>query len=396
MLPIVRGLRARGFAVHVFTHSRFLPQVESAGGIFADLFGPWPLEAADGESRPVPCRYVSFAGHFGADILAVVAPLRPAVVVYDTFAVIGRVIAGDLGVPGINVCAGHNVAPEPFLKQLESDPRVAIAPACQAAVERLRESHHIMNASPFSYVDGLSPTLNIYCEPPEFLTGEERRVFAPVAFFGSLPSIEHIDTPRRHPVPAYFSGNEGRLRVYISFGTVVWRYYRAEALVAMESLATAIARRADVEAVISLGGATTTVQETDRLRHPNVRVEQRVNQWAILGEAACFVTHHGLNSTHEAIFNRVPMLSYPFFWDQPGLAARCQAFGIALPLVREPRGALSADDASRAIDRLALARPALSARLEDARNGELAVMANRGQVLDQIAAIATGQPRWRD
>ena len=60
-----------------------------------------------------------------------------------------------------------------------------------------------------------------------------------------------------------------------------------------------------------------------------------MDQWAVLGETDLFVTHHGLNSTHEAIFNRVPMLSYPFFWDQPGLAAKCQAFGIARPDLRD-------------------------------------------------------------
>lgn len=388
MLPIVRGLKARGFEVHVYTHERFLPQVVSAGGVFVDLFTRWPLEAADAESRPVPCRYVSFAGHYAADIIAAVAPLRPSLVVYDTFAVIGRVIAAELGVPGINVCAGHNVAPARFLRQLASDPRVAIAPACHAAVERLRTRHGMADASPFAYVDGLSTALNIYCEPPEFLSEEERQVFAPIAFFGSLPSIEHIDTPRRNPVPAYFGPDDGRLRLYISFGTVVWRYYAPAAIAAMESLASTIARRKDVEAVISFGGSAAADTHADRLRHPNVRVELRVNQWAILGEADGFVTHHGLNSTHEAIFNRVPMLSYPFFWDQPGLAAKCQALGIALPLADAPRGIVTADMATRAIDRLLQERGDLASHLHEARHRELAVMASRNQVLDQLAAIA--------
>jgi len=137
LLPVVRGLHARGFDVHVFTHSRFVRQVVTAGGRFVDLFTAWPLEAADAESRPVPCRYVSFAGHYAADVLATVRPLRPSLVVYDTFAVIGRVIAAELGVPGINVCAGHNVDPAPFLRQLAADPRVAVAPACHAAARGL-------------------------------------------------------------------------------------------------------------------------------------------------------------------------------------------------------------------------------------------------------------------
>jgi|CXWL01.1.fsa_nt_gi UDP:flavonoid glycosyltransferase YjiC (YdhE family) len=388
LLPIVRGLRARGYAVHVFTHNRFLPQVSSAGGHLVDLFSAWPLEAADAESRPVPCRYVSFAGHYAADILDAVRYLRPSLVVYDTFAVIGRVIAAELGVPGINVCAGHNVAPVPFLRQLESDPRVAIAPACHAAVERLRDRHRIVNASPFSYADGLSPTLNIYCEPPEFLTAGERRAFEPVAFFGSLPSIEYIEAPQLNPVPTHFAVHGGRTRIYISFGTVVWRYYVAEALATMEALADAIARMPAIEGLISFGGAAAADAHADRLQRPNVRVEKRVDQWAVLGEADLFVTHHGLNSTHEAIFNRVPMLSYPFFWDQPGLAAKCQAFGIARPLTTAPRGPVTVDEAAAALTRLVHERERLRTPLTAAREREFAVMAGRNQVLDRVAALA--------
>lgn len=391
LLPIVRGLHARGHDVHVFTHCRFLPQVVSAGGRFADLFSSWPLEAADAESRPVPCRYVSFAGHYATRILDVVRPLQPTLVVYDTFAVIGRVIAAELGVPGINVCAGHNVAPAPFLAQLASDPRVAIAPACHAAVDILQNTHHIRDATPFAYVDGMSTTLNIYCEPPEFLTTAERQAFEPIAFFGSLPSIEHIETPRRNPLPSYFRPDSRGRRIYVSFGTVVWRYYAAEALAAMEALADAIALQPGLDGLISFGGADAAESHAGRLGRHNVRVEKRVNQWAVLGEADLFVTHHGLNSTHEAIFNRVPMLSYPFFWDQPGLAANCQAFGIARPLSARPRGPVTVEAASEAITGILAHRASLARRLDEARQQELEVMAGRPQVLDRIAAIASGR-----
>jgi UDP:flavonoid glycosyltransferase YjiC (YdhE family) len=242
-------------------------------------------------------------------------------------------------------------------------------------------------------VDGLSNTLNIYCEPPEFLTEAERRSFEPVAFFGSLPSIEHIETPRRNPLPAYFPARAQGLRVYISFGTVVWRYYAAEALAAMEALADALALQTELAAMISFGGADAADDHASRLQRPNVRVEKRVNQWAALGEADLFVTHHGLNSTHEAIFHRVPMLSYPFFWDQPGLAAKCQAFGIARQLSDVPRGPVTAGTAAEAITGILQDRAAIAARLEEARDRELAVMASRNQILDQLAAIAgTGAP----
>ena len=101
---------------------------------------------------------------------------------------IGRVVATKLGVPRVNVCAGHNVVPARFLEMLKNDPRVRLSPACGRAADVLRESYGVTDASPFSYVASLSPDLNLYCEPPEFLAAHDREVFEPLEFFGSLPS----------------------------------------------------------------------------------------------------------------------------------------------------------------------------------------------------------------
>ncbi len=61
---IVSGFSALGVPVHVFTARPFQPEVERAGGTFVDLFSSRPLDAADAESMPMPCRLVSYAGWF--------------------------------------------------------------------------------------------------------------------------------------------------------------------------------------------------------------------------------------------------------------------------------------------------------------------------------------------
>lgn len=120
-------------------------------------------------------------------------------------------------------------------------------------------------------------------------------------------------------------GRERCIKLYISFGTVIWRYY------------------------------------TD-----------------------AFFTHHGMNSTHEAIFHRVPMVSYPFFWDQPGLAHKCQSFGLAIPLTDTLRGGIDKRDVRRIMTRLADARESMMAALSRARGWEEAVIANRPAVLRKV------------
>jgi UDP:flavonoid glycosyltransferase YjiC (YdhE family) len=119
-------------------------------------------------------------------------------------------------------------------------------------------------------------------------------------------------------------------------------------------------------------------------------VRETADQWTLLGEADVFLTHHGLNSTHEAIFHRVPMISHPFFGDQPALARRCQDLGVALPLVTEPGGQVEPSVVRAALERVDAERATLAARLDAARAWELRTIAERDQVVDRLVELATG------
>jgi MGT family glycosyltransferase len=386
--PLIAGLTRHGVEAHVYTHDEFQAQVDAAGGVFHDLFSKYPLDRADATSHPIASRSVSFAAFYAAEISGDVEGIRPSLVIHDSFAVIGRVVAHVLGVPRVNVCAGHNVTPLHVPALVAGHPRVRVSSACAKAANVLKESYGVSDASPFSYVCAISPTLNIYCEPPEFLQEHERQLFEPVAFYGCLPSPE--DEPRAGAATAAWFGPKSRpaLRVYVSFGTVVWRYYTDEALRALEVLSTALGRLEHVRAIVSLGGAPIDDEVRAALVRPNVAIERYVDQWNVLREADLFVTHHGLNSTHEAIFHGVPMVSYPFFWDQPALARRCQELGLALPLARSLRGAFGVDEVQAVLGRAADDRASLLAALARAREWEQAVMGQRDAVLDRIAEIA--------
>jgi UDP:flavonoid glycosyltransferase YjiC (YdhE family) len=380
---LVAGLAQRGATAHVFTGSAFATEVESAGGRFVDLFGRHPAEAADDESIPYTSRYVTFAAHYADDVVREVAALKPSLVVYETFSVIGRVVAIALGLPYVNVSSGHNVDPERFLARLRVDPRVRTSERCLRAVEVLRDRYGIADASPFSYVTGLSPFLNVLCEPEQWLTEDERRVFEPAAFFGSLPPAQAL----RAPAPGAGFG-DAPLKVYASLGTVPWWYWPGEALAALEAIAAAVRSLEAAEALLSLGGADVAPDRVAELRGPGVRVVPYANTWSALHEADVFITAHGANSTHEAIYCGVPMLSYPFFWDQPELAERCAQHGIAVPLVDEPRAPLRSGAVAAGLAALAERRAPMTEALERARAWELEVVAGRERVIDRILALA--------
>ena len=390
LLALIADLAQAGFAVHVFTHQRYAAEVERAGATMVDLFAKYPIDRADPESIPIPCRNVSFAAFYAEPVLEELKALRPAFVIYETFAVIGRLVGRLLGIPYINVSAGHALHPARYVPILRADAHVAVSEHCRRAVEILRGRYGLCDASPFSYVDGLSPYLNICCEPPEFLTDAERRSFEPVAFYGSLASsVDRNETPRKRTA-GDLGGAAGGLRIYACFGTIIFRYFADLALRALEAVAECVAGMPEASALISLGGGTVDDGRLRRLKRSNVEVVAYADQWRALGEADVFLTHNGMNSTHEAIVRRVPMLSYPFFADQPALAERCQEFGTAIPLVNGVRGPIGAADVRAALQTLVGRRDAMMASLERARSWEFAVMARRPAVLARILELGAG------
>jgi MGT family glycosyltransferase len=381
LLPLIAGLCSRGCVVHVMTRGDFRTQVERSGACFVDLFARRPLDAVDATSIPLPSRFVTFAAMYAESLADDIAALAPAMIVYDTFTLAGPVVARRLGIPYVNVCPNHAPVPARMLAALREDPRVAISAECRAAVKRLQDMHGMSAANPFSYYESLSPYLNVYCEPSEFLDEEERAAFEPIAFFGSLAPLP----PRADAVGTFPRSRRAR-RIYVSFGTGVWRYFETAARAALTAISRALADR-DVDVLISLGRHDLAPTARAELVRANVRVLDYVDQWAALEEADWFITHHGINSTHESIFHEVPMLSYPFFGDQPALARRCQELGLAVPLAGAPQAPLTPEALLGALDRLAGERDRFAARLSEARSWELRTIAGRRIVLDQILSL---------
>jgi MGT family glycosyltransferase len=385
LLPVIDGLARAGAVPYVFTIPAFHDAVVRAGGRFVDLFAGHSLDDADATSIPVPSRFVTFAGRFGDAVANEARALHPSIVVHDTFAVIGVIVARRLNVPRVNVCACHNLAPLPTMAALAEDPRVRTSPACLAAVAQLRDEHGLADASPFSYVSGVSRDLNLYCEPPQFLRPEERGPFEPLAFIGSLwPD----DARRGTHATSLFRARAGvSTRLFASFGTVIWRYYADAALAALVALKHAVHDRPDIDVVISLGQAGPPGAAA-ALRSSNVRVEPYVDQWQVLDEASVFLTHQGLNSTHEAIYHRVPMVSYAFFSDQPSLAARCRELGLSVPLVDTVRAPVTPGDVLDALARIAASRASMDAALDRARQWEDETIQARPAAIRRVLELA--------
>jgi MGT family glycosyltransferase len=388
--PLIARIAARGMAAYVFTHRDFEAATARCGGRFVNLFDKYPIDEADRSSNPIPCRYVSFAGHYANEVIADVRAIDPSLIIYETFSVIGPVAAQALDIPYVNVCVNHNPNPARCLKALAQDKRVAVSDQCLRAVERLRTEFCQEAASPFSYVSSLSPYLNVYCEPPQFLPDEDRSAFEPLAFFGCL-----LDPPATNALAeaagGYFQNVPDALRVYVSFGTVIWRYFAEEARGALQAISQTCAEMEHVRACISLGGAVGLEHLLSSLANDHVQIHRFVDQISMLQQADVFVTHHGLNSTHEAIFQGVPMLSYPFFSDQPALARKCHELGLALPLCNTPREPLTAGDVKAALTKARQQTSTLKENLARAYDWEMETIRAREVTLERLDGLITSR-----
>jgi UDP:flavonoid glycosyltransferase YjiC (YdhE family) len=376
MRPLIAGVTRRGETAHVFAEPPLRAIAEEGGGVFHDVFRNRPQEQ---ESQPRPVRNVTFAGEHAESLAAELKALRARLVVYDTFAPVGRAVGHALGLPYVNVCAGHAVdpsQPERFMSLADGHRPLIVSDRCRRAVDVLRERYGFGDASPLSYMTSFSPHLNVYCEPPAFLDKDIRPRFEPVAFLGSLSP----DAERGGASP--FRGE--RTKVYASFGTIAWRYFSDAMLAALEAVAAAVASQPGVETVISLGNSGA---DPARLARPRVAVRPWVDQWAALRDADVFVTHHGLNSTHEAIWHQVPMLGYPIFGDQPGQAEVCERLGISRALAHD-RAAIDESHVRAALDALEHDGAAMHEALATARAEEERVIAGRDALVDRLLKLA--------
>ena len=258
------------------------------------------------------------------------------------------------------------------------DDRVAISDACRAALAVLRTLHGWADVSPFSYYDAFSPHLNLACQPPAFLTEAERPAFAPLAFWGSLPPPDGR-APRlggERAVPPR--------RIYASMGTISWRYYAPAALGALRAVAEAVARRRDLEAVISLGGAAVDARGARASERPR-RALGRPARAAGRGRRLRHPQRHELHARGALPPGADGQL--PDLRRSAGAVGPHCEFGLAVPLA-EPRGPVTADDVDAALERLVAKGAALDDALALAHARELEVVAARPAVVDQILALA--------
>nr|WP_281245080.1 macrolide family glycosyltransferase [Actinokineospora terrae] len=329
-LGVVAELQARGHRVRYASGEEVagvervalprLPPFVPPAREFLDILGAWYLHyfAATSAAYPV------LRAHIATD--------PPDVVCYDATNWPARLIAAEFGIPAVRTVP--HLASNGYYqlnRGLPDDHPAAVVLADQCA---RFAADNAVDINPVSIFDAIED-LNLVFIPREFQpagdTFDDRfRFVGPTA---------------RQPQESWEPPSDKVL--YVALGSVLTD--------------VALYRRCIAEFAHSDWYVAMTIGDVDPAElgdiPPNIDVRPHFPQVAVLRHAAAFLTHAGMNSTMEALYQGVPLITSPRIPEQAANAARIHDLGLGIPLpeqgLRDAVAALIADPTTRAnLDRM--------------------------------------------
>lgn len=363
-LPIVRELLNRGARLTYYSTSKFRPLVEAVGARFAAY--PSACESL-GDS-------IDTAGHIRrvVEVTTRILPRliaemeeRPSLIIFDSQALWGRLIARDLGT--ISVASITTFAFTRSMVQLlgHSEGGGLDGPYVAEAIAQLNRGDIV------DYAD-------VIVAPGDLKLVYTSRFFQPggrffddsYLFMGPL-----LDGRPRDGVDVSSSG--ARPLAYLSFGTI---------------FATDLGLLNRISAILSAAGWRVVVSLGDPQRMaagdwpPHVQVHSFVDQMAVLSRAGLVVTHGGMSSVSEALAHGIPLIVVPQTVDQHLVARRVAGLGAAVTV----DNASSLDEWKAALSRI-MAEPAKFAAAAARVGNSFTDVIPISSAVDRMFALVSGQ-----
>lgn len=338
-----RALVCRGYRVTVFQVADIEARVRAQGLNFRALGTPSAdlddmIDRMGKLSGIGSLRFVVQAASKLAGIICREAPSilrseRVDLLLVDQNEPAGGSVAEYLGLPFVNVCPSlplnrEHLIPPPFVPWGYAPSlggrirnllgyRIAdrlIAPVNQA----VNEYRRTWKLPPLKSPDDSFSDLAQLCQMPRAL--DFPRTKLPSGFHYLGPFLDLFSGGECPPFP--FERLDGRPLIYASFGTL-----QSEADSYFERIEAACAGL-EVQLVIATGRTAHAMPEN---RNGHIVVGY-APQMELLSRAALTITHAGLNTVLQSLYNGVPMLAIPMTHDQPAIAARVQYTGSGIVL----------------------------------------------------------------
>lgn len=349
-LPLVEELVRRGHRVDYATAAEHSGAVTGAGARWVAL--P-PLEPFTPPPEVGPEITAGWLRHYFAAMRATYPVLhercvteRPDVVCYDATNWPARIVAGKLGIPAVR-CVPHLASNETYSLDAQLTAGLADHPAMTALASDCAQfsGEHGVDLDVAGTMD-VAETLNLVFVPREFQPAghsfDER-----FRFLGPLLGNREQAQPWSPPDP------QARV-LFISLGTIFTdhpEFYRT-CIEAFGDGAWQVAITVGEVDTAMLGPLPSTVD-----------IRPRFPQLAVLRHATAFVSHAGMNSTMEALYYGVPLITFPQMPEQLANADRVQELGLG---ERLDASTVTADALRAAVTRVA-SNPGVHANLDRMR-----------------------------
>ncbi len=331
-LAVVRCLTETGHTVRYYSFEMFREKIESTGAAFIpvdDYCAEMQLSPADGKRIATD---VAFATKVLADttlaldeaMLTELQAFQPNVIVADSMALWGKLLAIKLGVPFVSSTTtfAFNKESAQVMHQGLGDlfKLLLSLPKINRQLKRLQQKGYPVK-SILDVIQNDNDT-NTVVYTSKYFQPSADSFSDKYAFVG--PSVtEKAPLPRQTDLP----------RVYISMGTVnndMPALYRTciDALSDRYELILSVGNQVDPACLGELP--------------PHVAVAQHVDQMAVLADCDAFLTHCGMNSVSEALYCGVPLVLYPQTAEQRGVANRTSDLGAGVVLASSAKIAICA------------------------------------------------------
>ncbi len=332
LLPLVRELVGRGDELVVYATAPFADAIGQAGALFRPYRASRMTDLTELPDRTEAIAEVlmGIVGDVLATDLSDLRDVRPDYMVTDSVAPWGHWVAQALRVPlvtsistfAINrhvlaFAASRGVRPKSLRLLLSKLAHVSNAFMLR---RRLARRYRVPGLGVFDTVCGHS-ALNIVHTSREFQPHGD--TFDEAFHFVGPPAVDPRATLRATaPAPSWPPGTSPA--VYISLGTL----FNANAEFYRHCIAAF--RDEPVRIIMSLGSRVSAVALGDL--PANVTVAPVVPQLEVLGRAAAFVTHGGMNSVSESLCHGVPMVTVPQMGEQEIVSRRVEQLGAGVYL----------------------------------------------------------------
>lgn len=259
-------------------------------------------------------------------------------IIHDSMFGCGRLLAQILKLPAVNSCTSFAQTQVSFDKMMEQFfvkvPTEIVKPINDKFLilrDMVKEKYNVEIHSPYE----------VFCNPAPLTIVYTTREFQPdgEAFDQTYKFVGPSISSRLTQENFDFTAIKGKNPIYISLGTVFNQaidFYK----LCFEAL-----RNTDHTIVMSIGDRT---QVSDLGEIPkNFIVKNYVPQTEVLQYSKLFITHGGMNSTHEGLYYGVPLIVIPQSADQPIIAEQVARIGAGIPLQMK---SLAANQLREAVD----------------------------------------------